>query len=125
MRDWLRRVTFRPYGKGSVSFTLSVYDTHNIDHYGKSILGYRLTMRSIKPPVTTLLFQGEDFCCAPSHAIDSDEMVESLMSFLTLKPGDTDPDYFKDYTAEQLHYCSEYAESLQLEVMARYPGLGE
>jgi hypothetical protein len=39
------------------------------------------------------------------------------MGFLTLKPGDTDSDYFAEYTPEQMDYCQRYAESLSCEVM--------
>ena len=105
-----------------------MWDTHQHDEYGKSILKYRLTMSPppsfssevICPPQEEVLFEGEDFCCSPLHAIDSDQTVDSLMSFLTMRPGDTDEDYFKDYTEAQLDYCDRYAEALNVEVMSRF-----
>ncbi len=42
------------------------------------------------------------------------------MGFLTLRPGDTDPDYFEDYTPEQHAYCDAHAEALSCEVSARF-----
>jgi hypothetical protein len=52
--------------------------------------------------------------------IDSDDAVKSVMGWLTLRPGDTDSDYFADYTAEQMAFCEQHAETLGCEVMARY-----
>lgn len=69
-------------------------------------------------PVT--LFEGDDFGASPLHAVDSDETVAALMGLLTLRPGDTDPDYFADYTPEQLRFCTEHAETLACEVEARF-----
>jgi hypothetical protein len=67
-----------------------------------------------------VLFEGSDFHCSPLHAIDSNETVAALMGFLTLRKGDTDVEYFADYTPEQLGYSEEYAETLSCEVMARF-----
>jgi hypothetical protein len=114
-QDVLRRVTFRPYRRGmGPVFRLVTWDTGRTGYGGKSLLGYLLTMDG------RALFEGEDFGCSPMHAIDSDEAIEGLMGFLTLRPGDTDPDYFAGYSAEQLAYCAEHAEALACEVEARF-----
>src|SRR5262245_31662472 len=97
MKDIIRRCLFRPYRKGP-TFSLTMWDTGRFG--GKWLLGYRLTMR--ENGRRTVLFQGEDFGCSPMHAIDSDASVEALMGFLTLRPGDTDREYFKSYTQDQL-----------------------
>ena len=81
---------------------------------GKSVLGYRLRSQD------RTLFEGEDFGCSPLHTIDSDATMRSLMGFLTLRPGDTDADYFSDYTREQMDYCDQHAESLSWEVTQRF-----
>jgi hypothetical protein len=70
--------------------------------------------------VTTVLFEGTDFAGSPMHADDSDDTIRSLMTFLTLKPGDTDADYFEGYTDAQRDYCSAHAEALSMEVTNRY-----
>lgn len=108
---------FKPYleGKGPV-FVLTTWGTFRTDRYGKCILAYRLSMG----PPDVVLFEGEDYACSPMHAIDSDECARSLMTFLTLRPGDTDREYFENYTPEQLAYCSEHAEALSMAVMDRY-----
>jgi hypothetical protein len=61
-----------------------------------------------------VIFEGEDFSCSPMIAIDSDDSLRSLLGFLTLKPGDTDRDYFDDYTPEQLAFAENEAESLSI-----------
>lgn len=114
----LRRVRFQPYRKGrGPTFTLLTWDTGRTG-WGKWLVGYRLTM--LQDGRRTVLFQGEDFGCAPMDSIDSDAAVEGVMSFLTLRPGDTDDEYFADYTPEQLEYCSRHAEALSCEVERRF-----
>jgi hypothetical protein len=74
-------------------------------------LGYKLFSGK------TLIFQGEDFGPSAMDAIDSDAAAFSLLGFLTLQPGDTDREYFDDYTPEQLEWCqSDEAEALSLAV---------
>lgn len=127
-KNLLRVCRFSPYRKGmGPVFRLKVWDTYRTDHYGKSILGYRLSMGERQhlnvvnnPAVWTVLFEGEDFGSSPMHAIDSDETIAALMSFLTLRPGDTDSEYFDDYTPAQLDYCAQHAEALSCEVDRRF-----
>lgn len=120
----IRRCRFAPYitiapsGQEMPTFHLTIWDTYRTDRLGKSILGYRLT--SYLKGKHTLLFQDTDFACSPCVAIDSDNCIASLMGFLTLRPGDTDKEYFANYTPEQLEYCQQHAESLACEVMSRF-----
>jgi hypothetical protein len=37
-----------------------------------------------------------------------------------MKPGDTDPDYFKDYTPEQIAFVEKYGEELDCVRQFRY-----
>lgn len=133
MRDILRRVRFQPYRKGhGPTFALTLWATPRTDSRGQTILGYRLTQsgperaweiphkagRATLRRVT--LFSGEDFAGSPLHADDSDATVAAIMGFLTLRPGDTDADYFTDYTDAQRAYCAEHAEALASEVYSRF-----
>ena len=81
-------------------FTLRLYDTGQIDSLGKSVLGYQLK------DGRKIIFEGADFRCSPLHAVDSLATVYSLLSFLTLKPGDTDAEYFDTYTPTQMLWCT-------------------
>jgi hypothetical protein len=60
------------------------------------------------------IFRGTDFRPSPLWAIDSDDALRALLGFLTLRPGDTDREYFADYTAGQ----RAFAESADCEYLA-------
>ena len=127
-KDIIRRCRFTPYAKGQgCIFHLTVWDTGRTDASGmKSRLGYRLVAdaphltKHSKHGERWILFEGEDFCASPLHAIDSDETIAALMSFLTLRPGDTDREYFDGYTQAQLDFCDQDAEALAMCVMDRF-----
>ena len=107
--DILRRCVFRPYQKGmGPVFSLTTYDPHT----GR--IGYVLKQNGRE------LFRGEDFGPSPCHSVDGDESIKALMSFLTLRPGDTDSEYFDNYTPAQLDYCAEHAEALRAAVDSRF-----
>ena len=92
-------------------FTLTLYDRHKWDEYGKSILGYKFFCNK------ELIFSGNDFHNSPLHAIDSDSAIYGLLGFLSCKPGDTDQEYFDDYTERQLQFANSFdCEELQLMV---------
>lgn len=115
-KDILRRAKFSPYRKGmGPTFTVVLWDTGRSDNRGQSVLGYKLSSSKDGE-----IFKGEDFAGSPMHAIDSDKTICSLMSFLTLKPGDTDREYFANYTQKQMRFAEEFAESLQMAVIDRY-----
>jgi len=117
MNQLIRRVTLRPYREGA-NFTLSLYATDGRDWRGQSRLGYRLHIR--ENGQTRCLFEGGNFFPSPLHADDSDAALLGLLEFLTLRPGDTDEEYFDAYTAEQLEYCSLHAEFLNYAAHCRF-----
>lgn len=92
MRDLIK--TWRKSG-----FTLRLWDTGKRDWRGQTKLDYELK------DGRKVVFAGDDFAGSPMHADDSRETVAALLGFLTLKPGDTDADYFEQYTPEQLAWC--------------------
>jgi hypothetical protein len=121
IRKPMRRYTFTPYlpGQGP-SFVLSTFETNKRDQRGCYYIRYVFEMVDAAAGARTVLFSGADFNAGPMHAIDSIGATEGLMTYLTLRPGDTDGDYFAKYTLAQLDYCSQHAESLQAEVAARW-----
>jgi hypothetical protein len=120
MRDHLRTVRFRPYRKGmGPTFTLETFHVGRYDdHFGRERLAYILKQH--ENGKTKVLFEGDDFGCSPMHSIDGDKAIASLMGFLTLKPGDTDEEYFERYTPEQMEFCQAHGEALEMEVMHRF-----
>ena len=89
-------------------FQLELFDTRGRDWRGQTRLAY--TFRDH----CKVIFEGEDFAGSPLHADDSNETVAALLSFLSLRPGDTDREYFNDYTPEQLDWARQHGEELSL-----------
>ena len=89
-------------------FTLALFDTYQT-RGGKCQLAYTLTSDD-----GTEIFTGSDFCASPLHSIDSDETLRSLLGFLTLRPGDVEPEYFEDYDPQQIEWRDAYAEEFSI-----------
>lgn len=114
----LRTVILRPYRRGyGPTFRLETWDTGRMEG-SHTMLRYRLTMHNAGK--RSVIFEGADFGTSPCHAIDSDATLASLMGFLTLRPGDTDSEYFEAYTPDQLAYASAHAEALSCECLSRF-----
>jgi len=50
------------------------------------------------------LFSGSDYSSSPMHSIGGLDIL-GLLALWSLRPGDTNDDYFKDYTHEQKEWC--------------------
>lgn len=60
-----------------------------------------------------VIFLGHDF--RPGHSsVDGDQSLRSLLTFLTLRPGDTDDEYFDQYTPEQIEFRDGDAEEIAM-----------
>ena len=115
----VRTVRLTPYRKGlGPRFTLKVVDTGRTDARGCSVLAYVLKQR--EGGQTSVLLEGTDFRPSPLHADDSNATVAALLGFLTLRPGDTDEEYFLGYTRTQLEFCAQHAEALSAESFSRF-----
>jgi hypothetical protein len=60
------------------------------------------------------IFSGADYGPSPLHPWASDLSVAGLLVFLSLQPGDTDDEYFADYTPAQLAWVKARGEELGL-----------
>lgn len=117
----LRVVRFQPYRRGmGPVFTLTMRDAGTTDSRGVTTIAYKLTQRDPGSKRAQVIFEAADYHGSPMHADDSDDNVHGLMGFLTLRPGDTDADYFDGYTDAQRAYCSAHAEALSCEVDNRF-----
>lgn len=109
--DKLRRVTLRPYRTGhGPYFVLNMWATGGRDWRGQTTIAYRLAQHDRVG--RRVLFEAADFHGSPMDADDSDATVAALLGFLTLRPGDTDREYFDDYTEEQRAFADTHAEAL-------------
>lgn len=79
--------------------TLRVFDMEKSRGSNHHCLGYQFKVGK------KIVFEGTDFGCPFHQPIDSLATAYSILSFLTLRPGDTDKEYFEDYTAEQMEWA--------------------
>ena len=115
--DKVRTVRFKPYRSGmGPSFTLHMYDAETTDSAGRYGVCFefkmgRETIFSSMTPANAAFGH---------HCIDSNDAVKNVMGWITLKPGDTDREYFANYTQAQLDFASSHADTLEMEVMDRF-----
>lgn len=92
-------------------YTMTLQATDKRDKTGHIMVRYEF-----KTPRDATLFYGDDFGVSPLHAPESADAAKSLLSFLTLRKGDTDEEYFENYTPEQL----KFSESIDCENLQTY-----
>jgi len=114
MKEVLRDVVLT---ETSVPMRLILYGPSGYDRLGKARLGYQL----LRGTAGEVLFEGEDFSPGAMMALDGDKAILSLLSFLTLKLGDTDDEYFQNYSPAQLAWT----ESTDCEELALRVSLAE
>lgn len=92
-------------------YTLRTWDTNEREpgRFGKSRIGYEF-----RDPTGRILFKGDDYFVP--GVVDDDESLRGLLGFLTLRPGDTDAEYFDGYTDSQMAF----AESSDAEYLSMY-----
>lgn len=106
--ELVRAVEIDPLGYQLRLWHLGTQNDGNIT--AREMLAYRLSDK-----YGSVIFEGVDYGCSPMHCIDSDDAVVALLNFLTLRKGDTDSEYFENYTQAQLEWSeSDDAESISL-----------
>jgi len=81
-------------------YRVTLHNTYTQDKMGKWIVRY--SMRRLSDGV--ILFAGRDLHASPLDKPTGKSAALALLSFLTLREGDTDSDYFDDYTPAQLAF---------------------
>ena len=89
-------------------YRLLTWETRQRFRTGQLIVGYAFYEPGIEEP----LFCGEDYGCSPLDCVDSDNCLRGIMGYLTLREGDTDREYFDNYTERQLKWSRNKAEEL-------------
>lgn len=67
-----------------------------------------------------VVFKRGQLWCATPRSIDGIEAKELVLSLVAMKPGDTDKEYFKDYTEEQLIWVQDNGDYISMEREYRY-----
>jgi hypothetical protein len=93
-----------------IEYILRLYDLHSIEADNKrSVL-----VEFFREGKVLFLFQIE----VPRHvAIDSEAAASAAMGFICMRPGDTDKEYFDEYTDEQMSFAECEAEYLMAELL--------
>ncbi len=97
------------------TFVLHTWDTNKVVG-NKWVIHFQFI--KLGPVFETIIFE-DDIHCPSIYAIDSDYTLQAILGFITLRLGDTDREYFKDYTKVQIEFRDTYAEELQLEFTGR------
>ena len=122
-----RSILFQPYNvqpptKEHPEFLLLLYSSFiKNSSPTEYTVGYTLAIRYVSKECNNSLINEVIFCSSniniPTwYSITSDYAVKTVIGWLTLKPGDTDEEYFSSYTPEQLEFCKKHAENLVIEV---------
>jgi hypothetical protein len=98
------------YIKGT-DLRLHTWDANKRFSTGQETIGYALYEGE------TLIFAAEDCGVSPMHAIDSDRALCGLLTFLSLKIGDTDRDYFDAYAPDQLDFSQRRGEEISMYIL--------
>jgi hypothetical protein len=101
------------------SLRVLMWDTYTTGRNHHTMMGYAVWWdNEVENGDEEPLFVGDDFGCPYNQAVDSDKCVLSLLAFLTQRKGDTDADYFDNYTERQLAWSeSDDCESLACDVI--------
>lgn len=67
-----------------------------------------------------VIFPRSQLYCALHGPSDGNAAKELVMSLVSMKPGDTDPDFFDDYTEEQIAWVNRYGDYISIEREIRY-----
>lgn len=57
---------------------------------------------------TGVVFEGNQYRPSPLNYGDTGKILDGLIFFLCVRPGDTDQEYFKDYTPEQIEWANSW-----------------
>ncbi len=77
----------------------------------------------VKQGGNVIFRRGDTWCGTPAYggmSLDGKEAKELVLSLVAMKPGDTDAEYFENYTNEQIEWAEKYGDYLCSVGMERY-----
>jgi len=93
-------------------YRILTWDVNKTDKDGRSQIGYSFSQDG------RVIFSGTNLSVPVTTTIDSDETLQSILVFATLRKGDVDAEYFAKYTPDQLAF-SESSECEALQALIR------
>jgi hypothetical protein len=81
-----------------------------------------VSFRQIDDRKSHIIFpHGQLYCGLPNqYPLDGIRARELVLSLVAMRTGSADPDYFEDYTSEQLAFAEQYGEELDCVRQFRY-----
>ncbi len=102
--------------RDEAAIMIRAYDGKHTGRYGHS----RVEIE-VRQAGKVIFPRGSLYVGIPFHAsIDGLSAKEAVMACVAMKPGDTDAEYFADYSPAQLEWAKKHGESLDCERMFRY-----
>lgn len=114
MTDPTLAFTLRIRAGNDPMIIIRAFDDAGWDHAG------RVKLRVEVRQGGKVIFPKGALYCAGHFLSDGIEAKELVLSLVGMRPGDTDCEYFADYTPEQLAWAREYGESIAWEADLRY-----
>jgi len=114
MREMIRRVVCQPLTGSKIE--IRMYDTGRRDSRGMTRIEVEADRLDLNSGERKVLFSGSDLYMSPGMGTcdDSDAMVKCAVSMVAMRPGDTDSDWFDNYSPDQLEWSRSYeCEALQ------------
>lgn len=103
---------------------IHAFDANDTDSTGHSRINVEVRLNG-----KTIIHKGCTTWCGVSAGTSLDGIAakELVLSLVAMKPGDTDEDYFGNYTPVQLDFAETYSDDLTMARLARYcdPETGE
>lgn len=114
--------TFRPWHLmrtwSKDGFLVELFETGFTDYerYGHTYVAYRFydVDYAFETGNADPIFAGTDYGIPSGQTIDGDHAVRGILGFLSIRPGDTDAEFFDGYTERQLAWVDARAEELNL-----------
>lgn len=110
---------------GNVVLAVTAYDANHEDpRTGHRRIDVRAVLHETvngKRTSRVVFKRGDTWCAVPAGTtVDGDDAKELVCSLLGMKPGDTDSEYFENYTPEQLAFAEQYGETVDCYAMDRF-----
>lgn len=101
------------------TYYVPVYERNIRTHNGGVAYSFNVLERTRKNH-HNIIFTNMVGSFSPCHACDGDDAKRHVLSHLAMKPGDTDKEFFEDYSPEQLDFVNAYGEEITMLSWDRY-----
>ena len=114
----IRYAVLTPYIKGNgPTMRVEIWDTYSCDERGCTNLIARLY--AFEGGKRTHVLDTR-FAMGMGQTDDGNDAMRAAITAVAMKPGDTDEEFFADYTPEALAFVSEHGESMAMVAYDRY-----